>query len=155
MNLTLYIAFDKTIIKSVFQPLKKCFKSIFTATNELHVQIGQDSQYYIKTVNSTSLAHAVPWAFTLPRWAVGVPSVLRSPHSCPQQRLVRVLLSLSKAFRNSLWVFQLLPLSFCTLVSWCSDHWESRHEKDPSAYLNLHFSMEVVIPVKNTTPCFC
>lgn len=48
MSLTLYIAFDKTIIKSIFQPLKKYFKSIFSATNELYMHIGQDSQCYIK-----------------------------------------------------------------------------------------------------------
>lgn len=60
MSLTLYIAFDKTIIKSVFQPLKKYFKSILPATNEVYVQIGQDSQYYIKIVSSTSPAHSVP-----------------------------------------------------------------------------------------------
>lgn len=59
MSLTHYIAFDKTITKSIFQPLEKYFKSMFSTTNELYVQIGQNSQCYIKIVNSTSLAHSV------------------------------------------------------------------------------------------------
>lgn len=102
MSLTLYIAFDKTIIKSIFQPLKKYFKSIFSATNELYVHIGQDSQCYIKTVSSTSLARSLLQPLTLLRWAAEVPSILRSIPSCAQLRLVRVLPSLSKAFPNSL-----------------------------------------------------
>lgn len=59
MSLTLYIAFDKTIIKSIFQPLKQYFKSRFSVTNELYVQIGQESQCYTKILNSTSPAHSV------------------------------------------------------------------------------------------------
>lgn len=106
----------------------------------------------ISRQSAAPLAHSVLQPLTLLRWAVGVPSILRSTHSCAQLRLVRVLLSLSKAFPKSLGVFQLLPLSFCKLMSWCCDHWDSRHEKDPSAYFKLYFCMELTIPVKNITP---
>lgn len=58
MSLTLYIAFDKIIIKSVFQPLEKSFKSVFSAISEWCAHTGQASQYFRKAV-SAHLSHAL------------------------------------------------------------------------------------------------
>lgn len=47
----------KPLQKAHFSLWKKYFKSAFSASSESCVQVGQDSQCFIKVVSSTSLAH--------------------------------------------------------------------------------------------------
>lgn len=151
MSLTLYIAFDKIIIKSVFQPLEKSFKSVFSAISEWCAHTGQASQYFRKAVFRTSLARSVLQPFALLPPAALITSRLRSahdahPHPHPHTRLP------NRVCRESLWAFeslsqthrehfQLPSLPICALTSCkrCRDHEDGRHLQDTPAYSNQVF----------------